>query len=174
MGDLNIHFSNPSDPCTAALNVVLGSLSKLVWNNVPTHCCIHTLDLLIMKRATDVLDLTVADTFLSDHLVISLDLLLRKKVMSHNINSVDIYMHAFRTDVHNICKSATQSDSPDPLSVYNTCLHQLLDHYVTCYLHSYRPYICTLGNSRNETGHGRAASSGTKMVWASAVWCQTW
>ena len=27
VGDLNVHFDNPSDPCTAALNVVLGNLS---------------------------------------------------------------------------------------------------------------------------------------------------
>ena len=38
-------------------------------------------------------------------------------------------MHDFRTDVHNLLRSATQSDSTDPLGVYNTCLHQLLDHH---------------------------------------------
>ena len=38
-------------------------------------------------------------------------------------------MHDFRTDVHNILGSATQSNSGDPLGVYNTCLHQLLDRH---------------------------------------------
>ena len=37
-------------------------------------------------------------------------------------------MHIFRTDVHNLLESATPSNS-DPLSVYNTCLRQLLDRY---------------------------------------------
>ena len=26
VGDLNVHFDNPSDPCTAALNIILGNL----------------------------------------------------------------------------------------------------------------------------------------------------
>ena len=38
-------------------------------------------------------------------------------------------MHDFKTDVHNLLGSATQSNSTDPLSVYNTCLRQLLDHH---------------------------------------------
>ena len=44
-------------------------------------------------------------------------------------------MHDFRTGVHNLLRSATQSDSADPLGVYNTCLRQLLDRHaplVTC------------------------------------------
>ena len=36
-------------------------------------------------------------------------------------------MHVFRTDVHNLLGSATQSNSTDPLSVYNTCLRQWLN-----------------------------------------------
>ena len=93
----------------------------------------HTLDWLITNCATDVLDLTVVDMLLSDHFVISFDLLLRKpvrekrKIISRNIRAID--MHEFRTDVHNLLGSATQSDSTDPLGVYNTCLRQLLDRH---------------------------------------------
>ena len=36
---------------------------------------------------------------------------------------------SIRTDVHNLLRSATQSDSTDPLGVYNTCLRQLLDRH---------------------------------------------
>ena len=98
VGDLNIHFVNPSDPCTAALNVALGNLSLEQLVNVPTHRSGHTLDWLITNRATDVPDLTVADMLLSDHFVISFDLLLRKpgratkKVMSRNISDILICM----------------------------------------------------------------------------------
>ena len=133
MGNLNVHFNNPSDPCTAALYAVLGNLSLEQLVNVPTHHRGHTLDWLITNRATDVPDMAVADMLQSDHFVISFDLLLRKpgrvtkKVMSHDIRSVD--MHVFRTDLCNILESITQSDSPYPLSVYNTCLHQVLDHH---------------------------------------------
>ena len=76
---------------------------------------------------------------LSDHFVISFDLLLMKpgrvtkKVTSRNIRSID--MHVFRTDVRNVLESTTQSDLADPLSAYNTCLRQVLDHHaplVTC------------------------------------------
>ena len=88
-----------------------------------THRRGHTLDWLIMNRATDVLDLTVVDMLLSDHFVISFDL----AECQRNIRSVD--MHVFRTDLRNVLESITQSDSADPLSVYNTCLHQLLDHH---------------------------------------------
>ena len=133
VGDLNVHFDNPSDPCTAALNAVLANLSLEQLVNVPTHRRGHTLDWLITNRATDVLDLTVADMLLSDHFIISFDLLLKKpgrvtkKVMSRNIRSVDMY--AFRTDLRNVLECATQSESADPLSVYNTCLRQVLDHH---------------------------------------------
>ena len=133
VGDLNVHFDNPSDPCTAALNAVLANLSLEQLANVPTHRRGHTLDWLITNRATDVLDLTVADMLLSDHFVISFDLLLRKpgrvtkKVTSRNIRSVGMY--AFRTDLRNVLGCATQSESADPLSVYNTCLRQALDHH---------------------------------------------
>ena len=72
VGDLNVHFDNPSDPCTAALNAVLANLSLEQLVNIPTHRRGHTLDWLITNRATGVLDLTVADMLLSDHFVISL------------------------------------------------------------------------------------------------------
>ena len=48
-------------------------------------------------------------------------------VLSRNIGAID--MHDFRTDVHNLLGSATQSDSTDPLGVYNTCLCLLLDRH---------------------------------------------
>ena len=130
VGDLNVHFDNPSDPCTAALNVILGNLSLEQLVNVPTHRRSHTLDWLITNRSTDVLNLTVADMLLSDHFVISFDLLLRKpgrvtkKVTSRNIRSID--MHVFRTDLRNVLESTTQSDLADLLSAYNTCLPLLL------------------------------------------------
>ena len=82
---------------------------------------------------TDVLDLTLIDMLLSDHFVISFNPLLRKPVrekkniISRNIRAID--MHDFRTDVHNPLGSATQSNSADPLGVYNTCLRQLLDRH---------------------------------------------
>ena len=132
MGDLNVHFDNSSDPCTAALDAVLGNLSLEQLVNVPTHRHGHTSDWLITNHATDV-DLTLADMLLSDHFAISFDLLLRKpgrvtkKVTSRNIRSVDMY--AFRTDLRNVLESATQSESADPLSVYNTCLRQALNHH---------------------------------------------
>ena len=88
----------------------------------------------------DVLDLTVVDMLLSDHFVISFDLLWRKpvkekrKIISRNIRAID--MHDFRTDVHNLLGSATQSNSGDPLGVYNTCLRQLLDRHVPLVTHT--------------------------------------
>ena len=133
VGGLNVHFDKPSDLSTSALNVVLDNLSLHQLVNVPTHRRGHTLDWLITNRATDVLDLTVVDMLLSDHFVISFDLLLRKpvrekrKITSQNIRAID--MHDFRMDVHNLLGSATQSDSTDPLGVYNTCLRQLLDRH---------------------------------------------
>ena len=80
VGDLNVHFDKLSDPSTSALNVVLDNLRLHQLVNVPTHRSGHTLDWLITNRATDVLDLTVVDMLLSDHFVISFDLLLRKPV----------------------------------------------------------------------------------------------
>ena len=76
------------------------------------------------------LDLTVVVMLLSDFF--SVDLLLRKpvrekkKIISRNIRAID--MHVLRTDVH-LLGSVTQSNSADPLGVYNTYLHQLLDRH---------------------------------------------
>ena len=101
--------------------VVLGNLSLEQFVNV-THRRHGTLDWLIMNRATDVLDLTVADMLQSDHFVISFGLLLRKpvivtnKVTSRDIRSV--VMHVVRTDLRIVFESTTLSDSADPLSVY--------------------------------------------------------
>ena len=133
VGDLNVHFDKSSDPSTSALNAVLDNLILHQLVNVSTHRRGHTLDWLITNRATDVLDLTVVDMLLSDHFVISFDLLLRKpvrekkKIISRNTRAID--MHDFRTDVHTLLGSATQSNSTDPLCVYNTCSHQLLDRH---------------------------------------------
>ena len=133
VGDLHVHFDKPADPTTSALNVVLDNLSLHQLVKVPTHRRGHTLDWLITNRATDVLDLTVIYMLLSDYFVISFDLLLRKpvrqkkKIISRNIRAIDI--HVFRTDVHNLLGSTTQSNSTDPLGVYNTCVRQLLDRY---------------------------------------------
>ena len=122
VGDLSVHFDKTSDPSTSALNVVLDNLSLHQLVNVPTYQCGHTLDWLITNHAADVLDLTDGDMLLSDHFVISFDLLLRKpvgekkKIISRNIRDID--MHDFRTGVHNLLWSATQSNSTDPLGVY--------------------------------------------------------
>ena len=79
VGDLNVHFDKPSDPTTSALNGVLDNLSLHQLVNVPTHWRGHTSDWLITNHATDVLDLTVVDMLLSDHVVTSFDLLLRNQ-----------------------------------------------------------------------------------------------
>ena len=44
-------------------------------------------------------------------------------------------MHVLRTDVHNLLESATQSNSTDPLSVYNTCLRLLLNRHAPFVTH---------------------------------------
>ena len=106
VGDLNVHFDKLSDLTTSALNAVLDNLSLHQLVNVPTHRRGHTLDWLITNRAPDVLYLTVIDMLLSDHFVISFDLLLRKpvrgkkKIITRNIRAID--MHDFRTDVYNL------------------------------------------------------------------------
>ena len=70
---------------------------------------------------------------LSDHFVISFDLLLRKsvrekkKIISRNIRAID--MHNFRTDVHILLRSCTQSNSTDPICVYNTCLRTVFTQF---------------------------------------------
>ena len=97
VGDLNVHFEKPSDPTTSALNVVLDNLSLHQLVNVPTHRRGHTLDWLIANRVTDVLDLTVVDMLLSDHFVISFNLLLRKpvrekrKMISRNNRAINMH-----------------------------------------------------------------------------------
>ena len=46
-----------------------------------------------------------------------------------DLTVADMLLDEFRTDVHNVLGSATQSKSTDPLDVYNTCLHHLLDRH---------------------------------------------
>ena len=139
-GFVSVHFGKPSDPSISALNVVLDNLNLHQLVKVRTHRRGHTLDWLITNRAIDVLDLTVVEMLLSDHFVISVDLLLRKLVrekniiISRNIGTID--MLDFRTDVHNLLGSATQSNSTNPLGLYNTCLRQLLNHHAPLVIRS--------------------------------------
>ena len=89
--DLNVHFDKP-DPSTSALNVVLDNLSLHQLVNIPTHQRGHTLDWLITNCATDVLDLTVVDMLLSDHFVISFDLLsTRQREKEDNLTKYQSY-----------------------------------------------------------------------------------
>ena len=155
VGDLNVHFDKPSDPSTSALNVVLDNLRLHQLVKVPTHRRGHTLDWLIINLTTDVLDLTVVDMLLSNHFVIALDLLLRKpvrelkKILLQNIRAID--MHVFRTDVHNLLGSATQSNATDPLGVYNTSLRQLLDRHAPLVTRTVT-YARSLDDFGNQTG----------------------
>ena len=131
VGDLNVHFDSPYDPCTNAVNV-LGNLSLEQLANVPTHRRDHTLDWLITSCATDVLDLTVAGMLLSDHFVISFDLfrgnLAECQGQSCHAMS-DLFTCVFLRHLCNVLDSATRSDAADPLSIYSICSQQLLDHH---------------------------------------------
>ena len=77
---------------------------------------------------------------LSGHFVVSFDLSLRKpigektKMISGRIRAIN--MHVLRTDVYNLLGPATQSNSVDPLSVFSTCLRQLLDCHATLVTHT--------------------------------------
>ena len=54
-------------------------------------------------------------------------------IISRNIRAID--MHGVTTDIHTLLVSGTQSNSTDPLGVYNICIHELLDRHaplVTC------------------------------------------
>ena len=119
VGDLNVHFDSPSDPCAAALNAVLANLSLEQLVNVPTHRRSHTLGWLTCCYQTILLFL----------LTCYWENLAEWQRTSRNIRSVDMY--AFRTDLCNVLDCATQSESADPLSVYNTCLRQALDHHAS-------------------------------------------
>ena len=146
-GDLNVHFDKTSDPTTSALNVVFDNLSLHQLVNIPTHWRGHTLDWLITNHATDVFDLTVVDMLLSDHFVISFDLLLSKplrekrKIISRNIRAID--MHDFRTDVHHLLGSATQSNSADPLGVCNTFMPAACPQCPSCHTYCRTVTDCT-------------------------------
>ena len=91
VGNLNVHFDKPSDPSTSALNVVLHCLSLYQLVKVPTHRRGHTLDWLITNHAIHVLDLTVVDMLLSDHFVISFDLLFEKTRQREKENNLTKY-----------------------------------------------------------------------------------
>ena len=97
VGNLNVHFDKPSDPSTFALNVVLHYLSLYQLVKVPTHRRGHTLDWLITNRAIHVLDLTVVDMLLSNHFVISFDLLFektRQREKENNLTKYQSYWYA--------------------------------------------------------------------------------
>ena len=133
VGDINVHFDDPRNHCTIALNVVLENLSLQQIINVPTQRKGHTLDWVLTNSVSDIADLSVCDMLLSDHFVISFELHLRKpgkstkKVVSRNLKAID--KHVFKTDVSTAFQSACQSDPSDSMCIYNTCLRQLLDQH---------------------------------------------
>lgn len=107
------------------------SLQQLVKE--PTHRRGHVLDWLITNYVCGVLDLSVVDKLLSDHFVVSFQLCLRKpgretrNVTSRNIKAINLF--DFKTDICTLFESTAQSGSADPLDVYNTSLHKLLDQH---------------------------------------------
>ena len=133
VGDINVHFDNPSDHSTVALKALLENLGLEQLITVPTQRKGHTLDWLITNCVTDVKDLSVCDMMLSDHFVISFELDLRKpckakkNIASRNLKAIN--MHAFKTDARAILEPVSQDSSSDPISAYDTGLRQLLDQH---------------------------------------------
>ena len=110
----------------------------------------------------------------------------KKKIISWNIRAID--MHDFRTDVHNLLGSATQSNSTDPLGVYNPSLRQLLDCHaplVMCTVtdHTPAPWMTLEIKDSNRLKYSDVyPNNSVSLVWLytgrfmsdSAIWCQTW
>ena len=152
-------------PLSVALTFAEGhKVSRTCWLHFLTHFLIGQGEIwcgveLLQVKHPELLQVNIL--MLSDHFVISFDLLLRKpgrvtkKVTSRNIRSVDMY--AFRTDLRNVLESATQSESADPPSVYNTCLRQALDHHAPLVTRTVTDRTSAPWMTGSETGQGWAA-----------------
>ena len=70
-GDLNIHVDDLDDIHGKHLWDLLKSFGLVQQVSQPTHACGHTLDLIVMRPDTDVLDLCIDPPFYSDHSLVT-------------------------------------------------------------------------------------------------------
>ena len=117
VGDFNIHLEIPSDPQTILFNEILALFTLQQHVNGPTHCCGHTLDLIITRQMDSSIIASTqffSDT-LSDHSYILCEIcfssprLPKIQISSRNIKSVridefvqDLQLQSFGSDCDSV------------------------------------------------------------------------
>ena len=83
-GYFNIHIDDPYDPDCVRFLDLPESMGLQQYADVPTHKSGHTLDLIIARRADNLLSTdTVADYLFSDHFTVISDLITDQETISH-------------------------------------------------------------------------------------------
>ncbi|KAM3610737.1 uncharacterized protein V6R79_008202 [Siganus canaliculatus] len=137
MGDFNIHVDNESDSLSRAFLSLLESVGFSQCVHEPTHCFLHTLDL-VLSYGVEINNLTVfpQNPLLSDHALITFDFLLlddlpsAKSVYTRHLS--DQTVSQFKEEILSVFSSVPCLNvAVDPFSDVNSSPAQI-DQIVEC------------------------------------------
>lgn len=134
-GDMNIHVDNVDDADAIKFLDLLDCMGLVQHVRTPTHRLGHTLDLIITREASHLIQTTpVSDYLFSDHFSVLCNLTFRKPAMSvkkvsyRKIKSIN--MNTFKDDLRQsdlVC--APPQEINDLVSCYNLTCSSLLDKH---------------------------------------------
>ncbi|KAM3619051.1 uncharacterized protein V6R79_002231 [Siganus canaliculatus] len=137
MGDFNIHVDNESDSLSRAFLSLLESVGFSQCVHEPTHCFLHTLDL-VLSYGVEINNLTVfpQNPLLSDHALITFDFLLlddlpsAKSVYTRHLSDQTVLQ--FKEEILSVFSSVPCLNvAVDPFSDVNSSPAQI-DQIVEC------------------------------------------
>ena len=133
-GDFNLHVDNPNLPEVAQFLEILNSFGLVIKINDSTHIAGHTLDLIITRKESGLVQNVIADDLISDHLLVRFDLNIQldperpKTVKYRSLRSLNVEM--FEEDLRKSKLVTEPADDIDSLvSQYNSTLAELLDKH---------------------------------------------
>ena len=134
MGDINFHFENQHDSEVCKLKSLLDDCCLQQLVNQPTHRCGHTLDWVIIRDDSVIIDnVDVIDTALSDHRTVFSSLSPRKpghakqQVTSRNLRR--IVPTGSQTNVSQVASSLAECPDSELIVEFNVSLRNILDRH---------------------------------------------
>ena len=141
-GDLNIRVDSP-EPSTNKFNIVLESFDLVKHVNSPTHIAVHTLDLVITHRDSNIITHTpVIEDLISDHFAVSFTIAAPRPkaepttVTKRNLKNIDF--DQFKKDIENSALLQNPAnDLTELVNQYNKCLNDILDNHAPKQRHAW-------------------------------------
>ena len=134
VGDFNIHMDNVDSPESQNFRQILDSFGLKLRVSGPTHIAGHTLDLVITRRDSSIVEKVHVDDIISDHMMLRFGLMLPLKtrettiVKRRSFKNFDIELFNSDLEKSELCTNPKQ-DINNLVNQYNSTLISLLDKH---------------------------------------------